>query len=323
MTDTRSRKWQITINNPEKNGFTHDTIKDKLADMKSLVYYCMADEKGETYHTHLYVYFQNVVRYSTLHNTFYGAHLEMAKGTSQQNRDYIAKAGKWESDEKHGTRVENTFEEYGDCPIERQGHRTDLEELYDLICSGATNKEIYEQNPRLIVHNNLIEKLRQDNLYEAHKNKFIEKTVTYVWGKTGIGKTRMLYEKHSPSDVYRVTNWKHPFDNYTGQKVLALDEFRSQLFISDMLSYLDLYPVTLPARYVDKQGCYSIVYIISNWELREQYPNIQREDPNTWQAFLRRVSKLQEITEDGVIEHDIYAHVCGITPLPDDTSLPF
>lgn len=145
--DSKSRKWQITINNPLDKGYDRAKIKDTLTDLKSLIYFCMADEAGETHHTHIYVVFSDAVRFSTLKNKFNEAHLEIAKGTSEQNRNYIAKDGKWANDKKHGTSIPGTFEEYGDMPIERPGARNDLADLYDMIKAGATNYEIIDEAP--------------------------------------------------------------------------------------------------------------------------------------------------------------------------------
>ena len=44
MADKQGRKWQITINNPQDKGLDHDTIKLALDDLRSLDYYCVADE---------------------------------------------------------------------------------------------------------------------------------------------------------------------------------------------------------------------------------------------------------------------------------------
>lgn len=132
MQNTQSRKWQLTINAPLEKGFTHERIKEELQKLKSLIYWCMADEMGSTYHIHIYICFSSAVRFSTLKNRFNEAHLEIARGTSEQNRNYIAKAGKWENDKKHGTSIPGTFEEYGELPVERQGARNDLADLYDL-----------------------------------------------------------------------------------------------------------------------------------------------------------------------------------------------
>lgn len=50
--DSRSRKWQITINNPAEKGYTHEKIKEQLSLFNSIIYWCMSDEIGEkgTYH---------------------------------------------------------------------------------------------------------------------------------------------------------------------------------------------------------------------------------------------------------------------------------
>ena len=49
-------------------------------------------------------------------------------------------------------------------------------------------------------------------------------------------------EKHGYSNVYRVTDYQHPFDRYAQEPVICFDEFRSSLMVGDMLDYLDGYP---------------------------------------------------------------------------------
>ena len=64
-----ARKWLITINNPIEKGFTHDAIIKKLADRTAIKYWCMADEVGneeETFHTHVFVYAANKIRFDTM-----------------------------------------------------------------------------------------------------------------------------------------------------------------------------------------------------------------------------------------------------------------
>ena len=84
-----------------------------------------------------------------------------------------------------------------------------------------------------------------------------------------------------------------------GKDVLVLEEFHSQIPISAMLNYLDIYPLTLPARYTDRVACYTTVYITSNIPLSEQYMDIQRYQLETWRAFLRRVQNVIEYLPDG------------------------
>lgn len=46
--DSRSRKWQITINNPHDKSITHETILDTIEEMNGILYYCLSDEIGES-----------------------------------------------------------------------------------------------------------------------------------------------------------------------------------------------------------------------------------------------------------------------------------
>jgi len=140
-----------------------------------------------------------------------------------------------------------------------------------------------------------VDRARQTVLEDKLKDEFRELEVWYIWGETGVGKTRSVMEKYGYPNVFRVTNYDHPFDNYKGQDVILFDEFRSNLTISDMLKYLDGYPVALPCRYADKQACFTKVYIISNIPLEEQYRNIQIEQPATWKALLRRINHTYEM----------------------------
>lgn len=131
--------------------------------------------------------------------------------------------------------------------------------------------------------------------------------VCYISGHTGTGKTRGVLEAHNFIDVYRITDYKNPFDGYRCQPVIAFDEFRSSLRLKEMLLYCDIYPLELPSRYANKYACYNKVYIISNWALERQYPEAQREDRESWEAFLRRIHKV--ITYDDKGKKIIYPSV--------------
>ena len=89
------------------------------------------------------------------------------------------------------------------------------------------------------------------------------------------------------------------FHAYHCQSVLVFEEFHSQIPISAMLNYLDIYLLTLPARYTDSPSCYTKVYITSNLSLDEQYRGIQLYHWETWKAFLRRITHIIEYLPDG------------------------
>lgn len=300
------RKYQLTINNPAMHGLTHDVIKQILEQFPSCEYWCMCDEIGEhgTLHTHLYTSFTNAVMFSTMQRRFYGAHIEIVKGTHRENRDYVRKEGKWLDSKKAETNLPETFEESGELPEEPDRRVKQSEAILAMVEAGASDSEIMRAYPSAMNHLKNIEQARQTLLEEKYGVDWRTVEVTYIWGETGVGKTRSVVEKYGYKNVFRVTNYTHPFDGYKGQDVILFDEFRSSLKFSDMLAYIDGHPVMLPCRYADKVACYTKVYIISNIPLEKQYPLVQAEEPAGYAAFRRRIEEVYEM-------------------LPDDADAPF
>lgn len=299
--DKASRKFQLTINHPDKLDFTHAQIRTTLDGFTGLIYWCMSDEIGEqgTYHTHIYLAFRNAVEFVTIHQRFYGAHIELARGSHQENRDYIRKEGKWQEDAKHKTSVPGTFEESGELPPERSRRQTFSEEVVSMIEAGASNAEIVQEYPSAFRNLNQIEQTRQTLREAAYRTAWRTLHTVYLWGAPGVGKTRSIMERFGYECVFRVTNYAHPFDSYAGQDVILFDEFRSSLPFSDMLNYLDGYPLMLPCRFADKVACYTKVFIVSNIPLDEQYPNIQATEAKSYGAFLRRIHETVEMLPGG------------------------
>ena len=242
-------------------------------------------------------------------NKFPQAHIEKAYGTSAQNREYVFKEGKWEQDKRKETNLAETHEEWGDLPEERQGARNDCAELYEMVTEGKSNYEIIEGNPNFIKQVERIDKVRQIVQEEQFKEIFRNLEVEYIFGDTGSGKTRCVMEKYGYSNVYRVTNYKNPFDQYQGQDVIAFEEFQSSIPINQMLVYLDGYPLMLPCRYSDKVACYTKAFILSNIDLKEQYQDIQRYNPETWKAFLRRIQKVRVFQNGKTDEYRLYDYL--------------
>jgi len=304
--DSQSTKYQLTINNPSAYGMSHEEIKKILTiNFSTLLYFCMSDEQGSCYHTHVFVCFTSRVRFSKIKKHFPQAHIEVAKGTVSQNINYIQKSGKWENDTKHGTQVEGTFDEEGQRPPDSKGKNYDMTLLYQMVSDGYTNAEILAYNQDYILHIDKLDKLRTTLLMDKFRNqRRLDIDVIYVSGETGTGKTRSIYDTYGDGNVYRVTDYLHPFDGYNCEPVLVLDEYRSSLSLSDMLEYLDVYFTALPARYANKYSCYSTVFIISNWPLEKQHSEQQKNDAESWRAFLRRIKKVKVYTKNGVTTYN-------------------
>lgn len=163
---------------------------------------------------------------STLKNKFPGAHIEKVLGTSQDNQNYISKSGKWKDMGKGMTSIEGPFEEFGECPVERQG------------------------------------------------------------------KTRSFMDRYGYANYYRVTDYRHPFGTYDGQDVLIFEEFRGSLKHSDMLNYLDGYPLLLPCRCFNRQALDTFLAVAESGNLSgpSSGPEPPRTTPRRSSALVHRFS---------------------------------
>lgn len=303
--NAQSRKWALVINNPLDCGLTHEKITEIM--MLFLPdYFCLADEIAQTgtFHTHIFIFSKSPIRFSTIKNRFPIAHIEKALGSAKQNRDYITKSGKWCNDEKSETSVSGSFFEYGNLPSEREENNPQMYKLIQQIKDGVKIVDIIDESPKLAFKVKDIDVLRQALLSDQYSQVMRNVETTYIYGATGTGKTRGIYQKHDPREICRITNYKQGkayFDSYTGQDVLVFEEYYSQIAIEEMLNYLDVYPLMLPARYSDKVACFTKVYITSNVPLLEQYKLVQHNQPETWKAFLRRINGVVEYRVDGTV----------------------
>lgn len=150
--------------------------------------------------------------------------------------------------------------------------------------------------------------IRETYLADKYMKENRDIIVTYVYGKTGVGKTRDIYQRHGAKNICRITNYTSSrgvnFDSYRStMNTLVFEEFHSQIPIGDMLNYTDIYPLMLPARYSDKVACYTYVYITSNVPLEEQYYDLRSilKYRAVWDAFLRRIHNIIEYKSDGSI----------------------
>ena len=303
---TRSRKWLLTINNPAEHGYSHDYIKSALASFKAVKYWCMCDEvggKNNVYHTHLFIMGNNGILFSTVKKKFPKAHIDYCRGLAQENRDYVCKEGKYKGTSKEETNIKDTFEEMGDCPVEKPGQRSDLVDLYDMIKSGMDNYDILENDPTYMMQLDKIDRCRQIVKEKEFRSKFRELQVEYWSGKTGTGKTKTIMERYGYDEVFRVTSYRYPFDNYRGQDVIIFEEFFDSLSIQEMLTLLDGYPLDLPCRYNNKTACYTKVYILSNVDLTDQYRDVQIRSKETWNAFLRRIHAVKIFDDHGIKDY--------------------
>ena len=81
----QSRKWLLTINNPDDYELDHNSVKNTLH-LFSPDYFCLVDEIATTgtRHTHIFIYSKSPIRFSTLKNRFPVAHIDKANGRNRR-----------------------------------------------------------------------------------------------------------------------------------------------------------------------------------------------------------------------------------------------
>ena len=283
----QARDWCFTVNNPVQ---TEQEFLEYLKTVSDLRYVVFQRERApETGTEHYQGYFEftqpkwftTIKKYLSKANIGVDAHIEQRRAKRTQARLYCM-------DEE--TRISPTYYEYGEF-IE-DGERTDLTDIMRDIENDISFYDLSKKHGnRFIRVMKWAKEYRQAYLENKYKRQFRKMQVNYIYGSAGCGKTSYVFGKYGYDDVYRTTNYEFGWiDDYNGEKVLFLDEFRSSFKISEILDYLDGQPIRIRGRNYNRVACYDTVYIVSNLSLKEQYANIQQSEPATWAAFLRRIT---------------------------------
>lgn len=287
VTDTRHRRWMLTVPAEGAKGVSRDELEDALAPYESYLGQLEEGEGGTNYrHWQLVLCHSEPVRFSTLRRKLPTAHLEPVRDL-RASLAYV---------QKEDTRVEGKKPLVkGDIrPGPGQGHRSDLDALRARILAGQeTADQLILSDASAWRHSRLVGDLVSARDRHRQEGKLRDVQVRVVFGDTGTGKTRATLDGlQSLGSVCRVTHWgPGAFDGYDGQESLVLDEFAGQPPIEELLTWLDVYPVALPARYRPRQAAFVRVVLCSNappWTWYMHSPKAQRA------ALARRLHLVEE-----------------------------
>lgn len=264
----RSRAWCITINNYTEMD-RHDLEEDTH---KYLVYQTERGEKG-TLHIQAYMYFKNPVTFSRMKKRYSCAHLEVARGSAEQNKNYCT---------KEDSRVDGPWE-FGEMP--NQGKRTDLQDVGLSILGGKTVDEIAVDEPGMFIkyHRGL---RALEDLSTIHRNPDFKKNVYWYWGLAGVGKTKKALE-FGNCYIKDGTMW---WDGYRTGMNIVIDDFDGKWPFRDLLRLLDRYPYQgqVKGGYVKING-----HIIITCE----YPPEHFWTDNELAQISRRITHVEELVK--------------------------
>lgn len=278
-------------------------IIERLEQFPSMVYYCFGHEVAPTTgtpHVHLYFVVKTPTRFTTVRNRFEGAHIEVCRGNSEQNRAYVLKECGEDGD----------FTEWGELPNEQQGHPRYMDELFELICAGKSDFEIFKTNAAYINHAAQIGRVRDAVQQEAARTKMRTVSVYYIQAVESAA-TKYVMERYGMENVYRASA-EHPFDYYAGQSVLYFPGFSGTIQLTDMLGYCSGYPVQLSARYNNRWAAFETLILAASKGLEEQYRNEQYDNHESWSEFLRTVKAVITFDGDGrPVEQPVSEYLSG------------
>lgn len=217
-----ARRIRFTINNPDK----------KLEfENNPLVRYCAWQlEKGEkcgTIHYQGYIEFTKPLTSPKIKEIL-GPKVKhlLCNASPEANKDYCT---------KDFTRIDGPWE-YGTMS-KGQGHRSDLDVVSEMVRNNQPLQEIAtEATATFIRYNRGIERAIAVINYN-HRDK--PPWVYWVWGPTGVGKTKFATELGASFYMKDHTKW---WDGYAQQETIIIDDFDGTWPFRDLLRLLDRYP---------------------------------------------------------------------------------
>nr|WP_284869348.1 hypothetical protein [Corynebacterium sp. MSK107]MDK8703488.1 hypothetical protein [Corynebacterium sp. MSK107] len=231
------------------------------------------------------------IRFSTLKNKLPTGHLEPRRGPIQQAIEYVTKETTRVTGEP---RLEHGIIRHND----EKGRRKDVEIIREAVLEKELSADqIFLQVPEAARMTSFVERLVAAR-ERAQNSEPREIEVLWLYGPPGTGKTSLAVDIGG-DDFYRVTDYSHPFDSYAGEKTLILDEFDGSMPLSLVLNILDVWPMSLPARYANKAAAYTHVVMVSNESPRGYY---LWEPASRRQALARRIDTIIHIDSYGA--HD-------------------
>lgn len=280
----RFRNWFFTWNNPKEED------KESLLKCRDFKYILFQLEKGKTGTLHYQgVFFLKEAKTCSAINKIFGRMGYLAPLKSQEKGlAYVS---------KEETRMDGPWSA-GTLP-KGQGTRSDLLAVKEIIDTGASMRDVFEQS-----FANAVRYTRGLSQYHAMVNKNKERkwqTIAYIYiGDAGMGKTEAAKAEAAAwgGGTYWLTleggmGGKVWWDGYEGEENIIIDEFHCQIRLDDFKRLIDSSPLRVPYKGGYHNFLGKRIWILSNMILDTWYFKSATPGPNR-NALMRRLHYKEE-----------------------------
>ena len=226
-----------------------------------------------------------------------GVHLEVARGTKQQCREYSSK------DETRDGAAGFGFSEFGryeDVPERRgQGARNDIAQAAAAIQRGECLAQVAETAPEAFIRYYRGFAALQSALHAKPRVRDAEGAyaaprVCWWYGSAGSGKTRAVYDEIGEEPFFMKAPGNSWFDGYIGQKIILLDDFRSNWFtFGYLLRLLDRYPLSVEVKGSFVPFSATTIYITCPRKPQDLYSDLETRSEGSMAQLLRRITEVR------------------------------
>lgn len=268
----KARHFQLTLNEVDK----FEKVKKYLCSSKMLNYIIACEEVApSTGHKHIHIYAQFTQMKSLSIKKCEGAHIELCKGTPQQNQAYIKKDG-------------NIIFEEGELRTTGARSIRDVKEM---------NKE--DRDDLDIRYYNIVKQINEEEALEIDIDDWHKDVkVIYICGDSGSGKTQLAKRIAKSHTKEKINTVKHVNDFWEGvgkSKTAIYDEFRdSHMKASEFINFIDYNKQIMNIKGGHKLNRYETIIITSIQHPKDIYKNMPEEAREQW---LRRI-KIIDLSKD-------------------------
>ncbi len=254
-------------------------LREYLTHFKSLSYMVAAEEicpQTLAKHIHIFCQYNNPIALSV--KKLNKAHVDICKGTPEQNDAYVRKDGKviFTTGEMKRNKPKNIGELFN-------ASETELK-LLPICYAKTVNQELMRRNDSLKV-----------------EDSFKKIKVFYIWGPSGIGKSKYAYTqmKELGYQAYNLVSYHNNFWIGVGDEEVALyEDWRdSDMPASEFIKFIDYNIQTMNIKNGHKHNKYKTIFITSIQNPHHIYCNNPEEERKQW---LRRMTIIDLAAQNGV-----------------------